>query len=173
MTYTITVSNLGPATATGVIAVDTLPPAVNFISASPADSYTVAGGIVTFTNLGDLGSGAQTSVVIVAQPTAAGTIIDSASCRSGVIDPLKANNSASVKTIVQSLSLTVLRVGANFTMAWPIGGGNYILETTTDLMPPAVWTPVTNPPPTVVGGQSTVTIPIGSGSEFFRLHATP
>ncbi|MGO9269700.1 MAG: Calx-beta domain-containing protein [Terriglobia bacterium] len=173
LTYTITVSNLGPATATGVIAVDTLPPAVNFISASPADSYTVAGGIVTFTNLGDLGSGAQTSVVIVAQPTAAGTIIDSASCRSGVIDPLKANNSASVKTIVQSLSLTVLRVGANFTMAWPIGGGNYILETTTDLMPPAVWTPVTNPPPTVVGGQSTVTIPIGSGSEFFRLHATP
>jgi len=173
LTYTITVSNLGPATATGVIAVDTLPPAVNFISASPADSYTVAGGIVTFTNLGDLGSGALTSVIIVAQPTAAGTIIDSASCRSGVIDPLKANNSASVKTIVQSLSLTVLRVGANFTMAWPAGGGNYILETTADLMPPAVWTPVTNPPPAVVGGQNTVTIPIGSGSEFFRLRAMP
>jgi hypothetical protein len=40
-------------------------------------------------------------------------------------------------------------------------------------MPPAVWTPVTNPPPAVVDGQNAVTIPIGSGGEFFRLHATP
>jgi uncharacterized delta-60 repeat protein/uncharacterized repeat protein (TIGR01451 family) len=177
LTYTLMVSNLGPATATGVIVVDTLPPAVNFISASPADSYTVAGGVVTFTNLGNLGSGAQTSVTITAQPTAAGTIIDTASCRSGVIDPLKANNSASVKTIVQGtllpVSLTVSRAGTNVTLAWPTDVGNYNLETTTDLMPPAVWTPITNPPPAVVGGQNTVTIPIGSGSEFFRLHATP
>jgi uncharacterized repeat protein (TIGR01451 family) len=177
LTYTLMVSNLGPATATGVIAVDTLPPAVNFISASPANSYTVAGGVVTFTNLGNLGSGAQTSVTIVAQPTAAGTIIDTASCRSGVIDPLKANNSASVKTIVQGtllpVSLTVSHAGANVTLTWPADAGKYILEGTTDLLPPAVWTPVTNPPPAVVGGQNTVTIPIGSGSEFFRLHATP
>jgi uncharacterized repeat protein (TIGR01451 family) len=177
LTYTLMVSNLGPATATGVIVVDTLPPAVNFISASPADSYTVAGGVVTFTNLGNLGSGAQTSVTIIAQPTAAGTIIDTASCRSGVIDPLKANNSASVKTIVQGtllpVSLTVSRAGTNVTLAWPTDVGNYNLETTTDLMPPAVWTPVTNPPPAIVGGQNTITIPIGSGSEFFRLRATP
>jgi uncharacterized delta-60 repeat protein/uncharacterized repeat protein (TIGR01451 family) len=173
LTYTLTMSNLGPATATGVIAVDTLPPAVNFISASPADSYTVAGGVVTFTNLGNLGSGAQTSVTIIAQPTAAGTIIDTASCRSAVIDPFKANNSASVKTIVQSLSLTVIRADQSLVMSWPVGAGNYILETTTDLMPPAVWTPVTNPPPAVVGGQNTVTIPIGNGSEFFRLYTTP
>ena len=72
LTYTITVSNGGPATATGVIAVDTLPPAVNFISASPLNSYTVAGQVVTFTNLGNLASGAQTTVTITAQPTAAG-----------------------------------------------------------------------------------------------------
>jgi uncharacterized repeat protein (TIGR01451 family)/uncharacterized delta-60 repeat protein len=177
LTYTITVSNLGPATATGVIAVDTLPPAVNFISASPANSYTAAGGVVTFTNLGNLDSGAQTSVTITVQPTATGTITDTASCRSGVVDPLKANNSASVKTIVQGtllpVSLTVSHAGANVTLTWPVDAGNYILQSTTDLTPPAVWTPVTNSPPTVVGGQNTITIPIGSGSEFFRLRATP
>jgi hypothetical protein len=156
-----------------VIAVDTLPPAVNFISASPANSYTAAGGVVTFTNLGNLASGAQINLTVIVQPTAAGTITDTASCRSGVIDPLKANNSASVKTIVQSLSLTVIRADQSLVMSWPAGAGNYSLESTTDLMPPAVWTPVTNPPPTVVGGQNTVTIPMGSGSEFFRLRGTP
>jgi len=173
LTYTITVSNGGPATATGVIAVDTLPPAVNFISASPANSYTVAGGVVTFTNLGILASGAQINLTVIVHPTTTGTITDTASCRSSVIDPLKANNSASVKTIVQSLSLSVSRVGASLTMTWPTDEGNYLLESTTDLMPPAVWTPVTNPPPAVVDGQNAVTIPIGSGGEFFRLHATP
>jgi uncharacterized delta-60 repeat protein/uncharacterized repeat protein (TIGR01451 family) len=172
LTYTITVSNLGPATATGVVAFDTLPPAVNFISALPINDYTVVGQVVTFTNLGDLASGAQTSVTITVQPAAAGIILDTASCYSGVVDPLKANNTASVKTIVQSVSLTVSRVGSNFTMAWPTDEGNFILESTTNLMPPAVWTPVTNPVPAVVGGQNTVTIPIGSGSEYFRLHGT-
>jgi len=102
LTYTITVSNSGPATATGVIAYDTLPPTVNFISASPANSYTVVGQLVTFTNLGNLASGAQTSVTVTVQPTAAGTITDTASCYSGIVDPFKANNSAAVKTIVQS-----------------------------------------------------------------------
>ena len=75
LTYSITISNGGPATATGVVVVDALPPVVSFVSASPANSYTFAGGVVTFTNLGNLGSGAQTSVTIVVQPTAAGTIM--------------------------------------------------------------------------------------------------
>ncbi len=123
LTYTITVSNGGPATATGVIAVDTLPPAVNFISASPTNSYTVVGQVVTFTNLGNLASGAQTNVTITVQPTTAGTITDTASCHSGVIDPFKANNSASVKTIVQLVPLTVSQQGQNLVISWPANAG--------------------------------------------------
>jgi len=172
LTYTITVSNGGPATATGVIAVDALPSTVNFISALPANLYTVAGGVVTFTNLGNLASGAQTSVMIVVQPTAAATITDSASCRSDLIDPFKANNSASVKTIVQSsllLPLDIARVDHSVVISWPATTGTYSLESTTNLMPPAVWTTVTN----LLPGQTNVTIPIGSGSEFYRLYGTP
>jgi hypothetical protein len=37
---------------------------------------------------------------------------------------------------------------------------------------PIVWTAVTNPPPVMVGNQQTVTLPVVSGNEFFRLRAT-
>jgi uncharacterized delta-60 repeat protein/uncharacterized repeat protein (TIGR01451 family) len=177
LTYTITVLNLGPATATGVIAYDTLPPTVNFISASPANSYTVVGQLVTFTNLGNLASGAQTSVTVSAQPTAAGTITDTASCYSGIVDPLKANNSAAVKTIVQSgivptVTLSISLAGSDVIITWPVTPGNFILESATNLVAPVVWSAATIPPLVVVGGQNTVTVPISGSRQFFRLHGT-
>jgi uncharacterized repeat protein (TIGR01451 family) len=182
LTYTITVSNLAradlpPATATGVVVVDTLPPTVNFISASPTN-YIFTNGVVTFTNLGDVDSGAQiTNVTIVVHPTTAGTITDTAFCRSGVIDPFKANNSASVKTIVQTtllpVSLTVSHTGTNVTLAWPTGVGNYNLVSTTNLSSSVSWTLRTNPPPQNTNGLNTVILPIGSADEFFRLEGTP
>jgi uncharacterized delta-60 repeat protein/uncharacterized repeat protein (TIGR01451 family) len=177
LTYTITVQNLGPATATGVVAYDTLPPTVNFISASPANSYTVVGQLVTFTNLGNLANGAQANLTIVVQPAAAGTLIDSASSYSGIVDPLKANNSASVKTIAQSgvvptVTLSISLAGSDVIIAWPVTPGSFILESATNLNVPVVWSAATNPPPIVVGGQNTVTVPIGGSGQFFRLHGT-
>src|ERR1019366_725216 len=102
VTYSITISNGGPATATGVILVDKLPPEAIFVSASPA-GYTLAGQTITLTNIGNLGSGLQTTATIVVQPMTAATITNTASCSSGITDPFKANNSASVKTVVQAV----------------------------------------------------------------------
>jgi hypothetical protein len=119
-----------------------------------------------------LGSGAQTNVTITVQPASAGTLTDTASCRSDVIDPFKANNSASVKTVVQQLPLSVSQEGQNLVISWPANLGNYILESTTDLEPPVVWLPVTDAIPALVGGQFTVVVPIGPGDRFFRLRWT-
>src|SRR5581483_5912519 len=74
--YNVDVTNAGPATATALTV-----------------SYNLAGYLVGTTNLGDLGSGLQTSFTIVATPTVAGTFTDSVSASSSVLDPLKANNS--------------------------------------------------------------------------------
>ncbi len=168
LTYTITISNAGPATAAAVTLVDKLPPGVTFISAAPA-GYTVSGQTVTFTNLGNLGSGSQTTAIIVVQPTALGTLTDTASCSSSVTDPFKGNNAASVKTIVQPITMTVSHVNGYLR--------DLLVHQSRQLhpgkhrppRPPVVWTPVTDAIPSLVGGQRTVMVPIGSGNRFFRL----
>jgi uncharacterized repeat protein (TIGR01451 family) len=62
ISYTLTVNNSGPQPATNVTVVDTLPPGVSFVSASPACGAPVAGVITC--SLGTLPSGGQTSLNI-------------------------------------------------------------------------------------------------------------
>ncbi|HWW00693.1 MAG TPA: Calx-beta domain-containing protein [Candidatus Acidoferrum sp.] len=169
LTYTITVTNLGPATATSVSVTDTLPPGVNFISATPP-GYALIGSQVTFANLGDLGSGGQLAATIVVRPAVGGTLTNSVTTASGIPDPLKVNNSASIKTVVIPVVVTLTQSGANLIISWPSDAVGYYLETTTSLQPPAVWTPVTSPQPIGVGGQQTVTLPLGNGTQFYRVH---
>jgi uncharacterized repeat protein (TIGR01451 family) len=172
LTYTLTVSNDGPAIAPGVMVVDTLPPTVSFVSAWPSNNFTVAGRVVTFLNLGDVANSQQVTAMIVVKPTVAGTFLNAATCSSRVTDPFKANNNASVKTIVEALQLSLSHDSSNLTLSWPAYAADGYLESTTNLYPPAIWTPVTYPPPSVVDGQKTITLPIGSGAEFFRLQGT-
>jgi uncharacterized repeat protein (TIGR01451 family) len=66
VTYTITVTNTGIATATNVIITDALSSALSFLSASSGCAHS--GGVVTCT-LGNLSVGQSVSVQIVAQAT--------------------------------------------------------------------------------------------------------
>jgi len=174
LTYTITVTNGGPATATGVVLTNTLPPSAGtVISATPNAYILLPGNLLVFTNLGSLAVGGQTVATIVVRPSAAGTITNSVRVASLVTDPFKGNNIASVKTVVQALQLGAARSGHNLVITWPSSATGYVLDTTTNLNPPAVWTQVTSPAPTVVNGQNTVTISIGNGRQFFRLRSGP
>jgi uncharacterized repeat protein (TIGR01451 family)/uncharacterized delta-60 repeat protein len=170
LTYTITVNNLGPATAIGVGVTNTLPGEVSFLSATPS-GYTLAGGVVTFTNLGNLASGAQTVATIVVRAVTPATLTNNTTVGSSVTDPLKGNNTVSVKTIVEFPQVGLIRSGNNLVISWPAGATAYSLDRTFSLTPPIIWTPVTTPASVTVGDQQTITLPIGSGSEFFRLRA--
>jgi uncharacterized repeat protein (TIGR01451 family) len=168
VTYTITVNNLGPAAATGVAVTNTLPSEVTFLSATPS-GYIRAGSVVTFTNLGNLASGAQSVATIVVRALTATTLTNDTSVGSVVTDPLKGNNIFSVKTLVELPQVGFSRVGNNLVIAWPAGATTYALERTLSLTPPVIWTLVVTPAPVTVGDQKTVTLPVGGGSEFFRL----
>jgi uncharacterized repeat protein (TIGR01451 family) len=88
LTYTLLVSNNGPAAAAGVVLTDTLPSGVNVVSIPPSCSGT---STVTC-NLTTLASDASDTVDIVVTPTVAGTITNTAIVTANEIDPDASNN---------------------------------------------------------------------------------
>jgi uncharacterized repeat protein (TIGR01451 family) len=114
ITYTITITNSGPGSASGVIATDSLPPGVTFVSAS--DSGTDNGGVITW-NLGDLPVGGTTNLTVtVTAPTNAVTLTNSASVGSTTPDPNLGNNFAQASTPVKVLVPQISVIGGNVTI---------------------------------------------------------
>ncbi|MGH7869616.1 MAG: hypothetical protein ACREP9_18810, partial [Candidatus Dormibacteraceae bacterium] len=63
---------------------------------------------------------------------------------------------------------SMLRSGASVILTWPTNASGFTLQSTTNLISPAVWT-TNSPAPVVVNGQNTVTNPISGTQKFFRL----
>ncbi len=69
--------------------------------------------------------------------------------------------------------LTLFPSGTNLVLAWPTNYAgfdftSYTLQSTTNLVSPVIWSPV-SPPPVVVNGQNTVTNFTSGHQQFFRL----
>jgi uncharacterized repeat protein (TIGR01451 family) len=88
-TYTITVTNLGPSTASGVVATDTLPAAVTYLNSTGGGS--LSGSTVTWA-LGALAGGAATNVTVTVTAPASGAFTNIAQAGSSTSDPNPTNN---------------------------------------------------------------------------------
>ena len=104
LTYTISVQNLGPGTASGVTLTDQLPD-VTFVSATASQgSCTRSGGgksdgLVTCA-LGTIDPSVSAIVTIVVSPSRAGTLTNTASVTACTPDPDAANNTSTATTTV-------------------------------------------------------------------------
>jgi uncharacterized repeat protein (TIGR01451 family) len=114
LTYTITVTNNGPDTASNVMLTNTFPTNATFVSsnATQGTAPTPGSGAVS---LGSLAAGAMATVTIVVTPNAGAvpSITDSASISSSTpTDPNTKNNSASVTTTVTPAADLTVTVAA-------------------------------------------------------------
>jgi uncharacterized repeat protein (TIGR01451 family) len=99
MTYGVSVTNLGPSTASDVMLTNTLPAGVGFESVSPSNTaYTVIGSNVIF-NLGTLASGAFTNLQLTVQPTNAGVLLFSSFVNSTSMTDLNLTNNTATTNI--------------------------------------------------------------------------
>jgi len=67
--------------------------------------------------------------------------------------------------------LTILLSGvppSGIVLTWPTNAVGFTLQSTTNLVSPAVWS-TNSPAPVVIAGQNTVTNPISGPQQFFRL----
>jgi len=100
LTYTVSVTNNGPDTATGVIVTDTLPAGVTFISATPSQGVCTENCGVVTCNLGELAATSLPTVTIVVIPGSPGVIYNTAQALANENDPNPSNNAQTIPTVV-------------------------------------------------------------------------
>lgn len=111
ITYTVTITNNGPNTATGVRLTDVVSPGPSLQSFVPSQGSCLQ-DFSTFDNdiacdLGSLGIGASATVTLGVLPFFEGTVVNTAHVSGNVSDPNSGNNVAAESTEVVTPSLSI------------------------------------------------------------------
>jgi uncharacterized repeat protein (TIGR01451 family) len=129
LTYTLTVTNNGPQTATGVVVVDTLPTQVSYVSSSSTGIgiCTQAAGIVTC-NYATMLSGAGATITITTTAVTPSLALNTAVVNSTTPDPILSNNTATFTSTIEFPnavrlnSFTAVQSGGGVLISWKSGG---------------------------------------------------
>lgn len=100
ITYTITVCNVGPDDATGVVVTDNLPAEVSFVSGTMGATEVMPG--IVEANLGSISAYSSKSFEITVNTIAEGLAVNTATALANESDPNAGNNSASASTLIQN-----------------------------------------------------------------------
>ena len=149
VTYTITVTNLGPGAAVGATLTDVLPAGLSFVSVTTSQGLGGNSGNSVTANLGPIPALGFATVTIVATATNAGLITNAVAVANSGLETALANNSATVVTTVNadSSQQPIVNVsyssGSGFSGAIQTQNGiTYIVQYKDDLSA-ASWSPLT------------------------------
>ena len=123
ISYRLTATNNGPATATNVNVSDTLPASVSFVSASTSQGTCNGTGSVNCT-LGNVAANSTAIITIVVTPSLAGSITNTATISANETDFDISNNSASVTTLVQPAAASPVMLDSNLVVSTVFSGLN-------------------------------------------------
>jgi uncharacterized repeat protein (TIGR01451 family) len=107
VTYTLTVTNSGPASATGVTLTNNLAPGAGFVSATASQGACLTNGSVVSCDLGNINGGATAVVSIVATAVQSGILTNQATVFRQGADAYLGNNTALVITPVVLPSISI------------------------------------------------------------------
>jgi uncharacterized repeat protein (TIGR01451 family) len=148
LSYTLTVTNYGIIAATSVVVTDALPASVTFVSATTSQgTFTNSGGVFA-ANVGPLNPGTGARLTVTVTANTAGLVTNTATTGAAQADPSPGNNTATVVVVVTGASAPILSGtltnSTQLFLNWPYPSSGYSLQTTTNLVPVSVWSPVTN-----------------------------
>jgi uncharacterized repeat protein (TIGR01451 family) len=94
LTYTLTIQNLGPSDASGIVVTDTLPPEAAFVSVDSSQGQECSEGATVVCDIGDLEylASATITIVVTVDSNAPGTIDNTAEVKGDQTDPDTSNN---------------------------------------------------------------------------------
>ena len=107
LTYTLTVTNLGPSQATHVVVTDPLPANSEFVVATPSQGTAVLSDGIVACDMGTVEAGAQARLTIVVKPTLKAPLTNTATVTSADPDPVPGNNASTTVTQVGDPALVI------------------------------------------------------------------
>ena len=108
LTYSLAVSNAGPATAEGVVLTNGWPAGATLVSADASRGSWVTNGETVVADLGSLAVGESATLTVVVQPLSAGVATNVAEVAAATWDPQTANNRKTATTQVSPADLTLV-----------------------------------------------------------------
>jgi large repetitive protein len=170
LAFTLTVSNRGPSTASGVILSNSTSPNAIFQSATLTHGNYTRTGQTLRADFGNIAAGASARLTLNLMAASPGTITNSASVGSREQDPNPADNASVLTATVlpDSVAISAERIPpSSVRISWPATATNFVLQSTESLSPPQ-WATVTAVP-VVIGDRRTVTAPAATGRRYYRL----